>query len=235
MSEEQSKEEIQKTIIPNKQKELEEWDKKLRSGEALEIVKKDFLRANKLTCDPDVYVRKFAEILYPKYIINHEDGTKMTEAEKAIQLEAVMSFGVENDASIVDSIEDNNRGMAIKIRRELIKEHSCETYSEKMMVDMIVSSYMRNITAARKLKNALNRDTTSDILNKFTSVLSQEIDRAQRHFLTSLTSLKQIKSPNLSVNVKTNNAFFGQNQQVNTAEDNKLTPNKNNDEIIDQQ
>lgn len=235
MFKKQIQEEAQKTLIPSKQKELEEWNKKLLSGEAQKITKEVLMKNIYLPCDPEEYLRRVAKELHPKYRIKGEDTSKMTDAESALLKEAFITLGVENDSSILPSIEDDIRGMAIKIRRELIKEHSCETYSEKMMVDMMVSSYMRNITAARKLKNALNMDTTSDIVNKFVSVLSQEVDRAQRHFITSLTALKQIKSPNLSVNVKTNNAFFAQNQQVNTVEDSKTTPNKNPDEIINHQ
>lgn len=219
----------------SKKIKLEEWDKKLRSVEALKIVTEVFLKDAHVDCDPDDYLQKVGRVLHPKYIINNEDVSNMTESESKLLRDAVMSLAVENDVSLIQSVEEQYRGLAMKIRRELIKEHDCETYSEKMLVDMIVSSYIRNLTASRVLMEALTKGQTTDILNKFISVSSQETDRANRHYVTALATLKQMKSPNLSVNVKTNNAFFAQNQQINTVDENKVTPNKNSDEIIDQQ
>jgi len=45
--------------------------------------------------------------------------------------------------------------------------------------------------------------------------MSKEVDRANRHFLSALQTLKEIKQPELKVNIKTNAAFFGEKQEFN--------------------
>ena len=57
----------------------------------------------------------------------------------------------------------------------------------------------------------------SDILNGAYKVASQELDRANRHFINAVATLKQLKSPTMNIQVKATNAFVAQNQQVNTA------------------
>lgn len=235
ISKKQKKEVIKNNLVIEKKKKFEEWEEKLRNGEAFKSAKTLLMEGTYLPCDPDHYIRRFAKEIYQKYRIDDGDTSKITKEEYALIEEARMAFGIENDNSILSSIEKEYQGMAMSVRRELIKEYSCQTYSEKMLVDMVVSSYMRNITASRKLKNVLSLSETSDILNKFVSNVSQEIDRAQRHFITTLTTLKQMKSPSLSVNVKTNNAFFAQNQQINSIDEANQSPNKVTNENIEQQ
>lgn len=47
------------------------------------------------------------------------------------------------------------------------------------------------------------------------SILSKELDRANRHFLSAYQTLIYLKQPPLKVQVKTTNAFIAQAQQFN--------------------
>ena len=58
-------------------------------------------------------------------------------------------------------------------------------------------------------------------------MISKELDRANRQFITALTTLKQIKAPSLEINVKTKAAFVAQNQQLNVNPTDKNNLNKN--------
>ena len=51
---------------------------------------------------------------------------------------------------------------------------------------------------------------------KYLAMLSKQIDRANRQFLSALTTLKQLKTPSIEMNIKTNTAFVSQNQQINS-------------------
>ena len=57
--------------------------------------------------------------------------------------------------------------------------------------------------------------------------MSKHIDRANRQFITALTTLKQIKMPSLAISVKTKAAFVAQNQQLNVNPSNKNNLNEN--------
>jgi len=58
------------------------------------------------------------------------------------------------------------------------------------------------------------------------SVMSKQLDQANRQFITALTTLKQIKMPSLAISVKTKAAFVAQNQQLNINPINKDNTNK---------
>ena len=59
---------------------------------------------------------------------------------------------------------------------------------------------------------------TSNALNGLYAVISTELDRANRHFVTALATLRQIKSPTLEVNVRAQTAIIGQNLQLNSTQ-----------------
>jgi hypothetical protein len=61
-----------------------------------------------------------------------------------------------------------------------------------------------------------NADGVSSEINGYCAVMSKELDRANRHYLSALATLKQLKSPPFQIQVRTQNAFVAQNQQINT-------------------
>ena len=54
--------------------------------------------------------------------------------------------------------------------------------------------------------------------NGYYSLISKELDRAHRQYITTLTLLQQIKQPSIKVNVKTKNAYIAENQQINASD-----------------
>ena len=52
------------------------------------------------------------------------------------------------------------------------------------------------------------------ISNGFYKVASQELDRANRHYLASIQTLKAMKQSPMQDNIKTDTAIIGQNQLV---------------------
>lgn len=49
----------------------------------------------------------------------------------------------------------------------------------------------------------------------FLNFYSKEVDRSHRQFISAIETLKLMRQPSLRVNIKTNNAFVGENQQFN--------------------
>ena len=74
---------------------------------------------------------------------------------------------------------------------------------------------------------------TYPLLLKRIQIIGLELDRANRQFLTALQTLKQIKAPQLEVNVETKTAFVAQNQQFNVENNpaNKGKGEKQNENI----
>ncbi|MDD2890862.1 MAG: hypothetical protein PHE49_09545 [bacterium] len=208
---EQPKEQSKELTVDQRQK-LEDWQKKIKNGEAIKEAKNLMLEIGKAECDPDYNLNKIAEKIIPALRIKNEE---ISDEDRVMIRQAVTDLGFENDLSIMESVEDRYRGMMINLRRELIKEYDCKSYGEKALVDMAVSAYARNFTFNKRLLFLDKIKTADNEINGFITALGKEIDRANRHFITALEVLRQFKQPELKVNVKTNNAFISQNQQFN--------------------
>ena len=71
------------------------------------------------------------------------------------------------------------------------------------------------MSVSRVLNNSLTFDYFWNERNWFISIMSKELDRANRNYLTAMNNLLEIKRPQMNINVKTKNAYFWQNQQFN--------------------
>lgn len=202
------------SLTPSQQQELKEWDEKIKSGEAYKIAKGVIIRG-KATFDPESRIKDFAKNLLPKMWFTNE---KLTDEENEKNGELTMSYGIENGLSMMEAVEARYRGMMKNLRDGLVKEYNCITYSEKALVDLAINAYSRNLTLSKYLVNTAGMGQTSANLNNFLGIMSKDIDRANRHFITALETLKQLKQPELKVNIKTNTAFVSQNQQFNNSQ-----------------
>lgn len=106
------------------------------------------------------------------------------------------------------------QSFALDFSRNLQLEYVCKTPSEKSLAELIAFNYCRVLHTQSRIQNYLNLGKVSDIGTKYLDFLSRELDRANRHFLTALQTIKTMKQPNIEVNVKTQTTVIGQNQIV---------------------
>lgn len=140
-----------------------------------------------------------------------------SEGEKRELMErAVYTLGFENDYVMVETMDDKYRGLAVEMRRQLIKDFDCKTYAEKVLVDTIVSGYVRTLRCAQSFNNGTHDDFLSTYKNQHMAIMSKELDRAQRQLMAAYQILINLKRPPLKVQVKAKTAFIAQNQQLNT-------------------
>lgn len=177
--------------------------------------------------DPTLIMKELSENLLPRMKsgkANEEETKKTTE----IIAKALMVYGLETHYPIVETVNQSYRPLAIEFSRQLIKEFDCKTPSEKALAQIVVNAYLRVIDSSRRYNNCLAAaEYLSDERTRYLAVVSKHLDRANRQFITALTTLKQIKTPSLEINVKTKTAFVAQNQQLNISPPSKDNPNKN--------
>ncbi|MDD2807378.1 MAG: hypothetical protein PHW95_02580 [Patescibacteria group bacterium] len=203
---------INNQLSISQKKELEEWEKKIDSGEAYKIAENELMNNVSSNYDFQQGIRKFAEVIFPKLAIKRE---KLTKEEQEEFRNISLCCGLDNGFGIMGAVEVDNRGLIQTLRKKLIKEFDCKSYSEKALVDLAVNAYSRNLTFSTSLITSNKMGYTTQLLNNYLSIASKEIDRANRQFITALETLRQLKQPELKVNVKTKNAFIAQNQQFN--------------------
>ncbi len=117
--------------------------------------------------------------------------------------------------ALARAVMEELRPFAIEFSNQLIEEYNCKTPTEKALVETIAAAYVRILQSTRVITGQVRVDHCSPALNDHYRVASQELDRANRHFINAIATLKQLKSPAMTIQVKATNAFVAQNQQVN--------------------
>jgi hypothetical protein len=177
--------------------------------------------------DPQRIMKGLSEDLLPQ-IKSGKANKKIHEKTIEAVTKALMIYGLETHYPLAETVNKGYRPLAIEFGRQLIQEFDCKTPSEKALAQIVVNAYLRVIDNSRRYNNCLEAaQYISDKRTRYLAVSSKQLDRANRQFITALTTLKQIKTPSLEINVKTKMAFVAQNQQLNINPSNKDYPNKN--------
>ena len=147
------------------------------------------------------------------YLKNQKEFGPDTNAYKALTL-------LEFDKGILmmSVIPEKYRVFALEFSKNLQSEYQCKTQSEKSIAEMTSLNYVRILEIQDRINSYLSKGSADEIGIKFLSVMSKELDRAERHYISSLQLLRMLKLPPLQMNIKTNTAVVGQNQivQANT-------------------
>lgn len=152
------------------------------------------------------------------------DFTKDKNLQKLLR-NAGMILGLDNHHALIGAMKEDFRPLAIEFANTLAKEYDCKTPSEKALSQIVVNSYIRLLDDSRRYNDCSDTgEYLSEGRTKHLAMLSKQMDRANRQFLSALTTLKQMKSPPIQISVKTNTAFIAQNQQLN----NNPSPNEIN-------
>ena len=170
--------------------------------------------------DLDYNLAKFDEVMTKLVNGNEEEKKKANKEANEMKMKILFALEVETHFALMETFNDSYRGLAREFTNQIIKEHNCTTHTEKALAEVIANAFIRTIDNSRRLNNDLGEPGTSITENKtkYLSMLSIQNDRANRQFLNALSMLKQMKTPSIAMNIRTENAFVAQNQQINTNE-----------------
>ena len=166
----------------------------------------------------------------PKFLHGNEKEQK--EAREVLNTRVLeIMRALENDTHVVlmESFNHEYRGLAKEFSTNLIKDYDCNTYAEKALAEIITNAYIRILDNSRRLNNDIGGPglPINDIKTRYIAMISKQIDRASRQFITALTVLNQMKTPFIEVNIKAKTAFVSQNQQVNLTNNQDINQNEN--------
>jgi len=175
---------------------------------ALEDIEKN---KEKLKClstqyDPSLIEEKAAKEL----ITQGEEGVKPESALfKAITLNEF-----NNGYLMCSAIPEQYRTFAIDFCRKLQKEYECKSVSEKATCELAVINFIRTLEIQNRMNLRFSNGISYDIELRYLAILSKELDRANRHYLTAIQTLRMMKQAPPVVNIKAQTAIVGQNQVV---------------------
>lgn len=168
--------------------------------------------------DLDFALKELGSEILPKLL--HGNKTEEKDVRKTLsgKITTVM-MGLEADShwALKGAFPVQYWGMAKELASQVIKEYDCSTHAEKMLVEIMVNAFIRTIDASKELTEGriAPGGSITENRSKYLAVLSKEHDRANRQFLNSLMTLKQLKAPTIEMNIRTKNTFVAQNQQIN--------------------
>ena len=147
--------------------------------------------------------------------------TKRECGPETVLFRAMTLYEFEKGFLLASSLPSSFRVFALEFSLNLQKEYKCENQSEKSMAEIVALNFSRVLSIQDEISSYLRKGSITDIGVKYLAVMSKELDRAERHYLTSLQALKMLKMPPLEVSIRTQTAIVGQNQivQANTQND----------------
>jgi hypothetical protein len=112
------------------------------------------------------------------------------------------------------SLGKEYRTFAVQLSRDYQKQYKCDTVGKKSLAELSAINYCRILEAQNKLDAYMSKEAYGDLTVKIMAVLSKEIDRAQRHYLTSMQALELGLQQPLTVSIRTNTANIAGQQAI---------------------
>lgn len=165
-------------------------------------------------CDPRLILDKLGKIAESWRKGESESDEEKKEAYKQFK-KAMPIVALDTHYLAAESVSDRYRSFMIQFANDITQEYGCKTPSEKALAQTIAMSYGRILELSSAFNNSQHIEFLSSEKNGYYGMIAKELDRAHRQFTSSMLVLKQLKSPNLEVNIRAKTAFVAQNQQVN--------------------
>lgn len=176
---------------------------------------KDRIGGCKNQDDPDIVLKEADnELSKVKEGINQSVGVESNVFKSMTLLE------FDNGTLLATVVAVQYRTFGIDLMRNLQKEYNCQTPSEKATAELTALNYIRTLEIQNRINRYLAIGTLTDTGVRYLAIMSKELDRANRHYLTAVQVLKNMKQLPFQLTLKTNTAVIGQNQivQSNTNE-----------------
>ena len=184
--------------------------KKITTDVIEEKLKKDIYDLSRKTT-----LNKLADLL-EEYTKDENKENKQLEDKLWKQLKKTYSFSnFENHYFLVDTVDDKFGPFIADFTNQIIAEYECKTATEKSLAQLIAGAFTNVMHYSQKLKSLTSEEYLSHEKNGYYSLISKEIDRSHRQYTSALMTLKQLKSPTISVKVNAQAAFVATNQQFN--------------------
>lgn len=111
--------------------------------------------------------------------------------------------------------EATDRTAIAEYTDDIIKEYGCTGVSERSLCEVVALSYFSLMKTSREMNKHYDGTYYSNERSNMLSVLSKDLEKQNRMYLTSLQTLRTLKSPFWGMKIHTKNAFIGDNQQFN--------------------
>ncbi len=160
------------------------------------------------TYSPDTVLGK-AKAEVEKY---HKDNKYELSNVALVQAMSLREF--EMSVLMVTGLTEEMRTFAQKLSLDYQERYKCDDVTRKSLAELSAFNYCRILDTQKRIQSYLNGGSFTDIGVKYIAVLSKELDRAERHYLTSMQALEIGLQQPLSVSIRTNTANIANQQAI---------------------
>lgn len=154
---------------------------------------------------PQAILRSLAD-KKPELVEGKNALVENDDVVKALSLNE-FQLGTLLNTGFPDYIQTFSTDLSIKLQ----EEYECNTASEKATAHLAAQSYCRIFDLQKRITAYLEKGEVTSIGEKYLSLLSKDLDRAQRHYFNALQTLQLLRHPAINVTVRAQQANFGQN------------------------
>lgn len=148
-----------------------------------------------------------------KEINDFKEGRQEVNNRQNISL-AMSLYEFDNAGLLVTGVSEEYRTFVNDFSKKLQLENDCQKESEKSLAHITALNFVRIMQIQSRIKAYLSKGSVTDTGVQYLNVMSKELDRAERHYITSLNELRSIHVPKLNMSINTNTAVVGSNQMV---------------------
>lgn len=171
----------------------------------------------KATVDPLEILDKFKKSAEEFYAAGVQNDDKAHVAFSEALENAYPLMELESHYLIAESIDSSKyRTLVIDLANKLVDEYNCKTPSEILLSEAAALAYCRMLEFGKVLSRIHRIDSINNVKVSYYGLLSKEVDRANRQFVTAIQCLRNLRQPSINVSFNANNAFVAQNQQINS-------------------
>lgn len=122
---------------------------------------------------------------------------------------------LENLQLLTNVVSERYKAYTYDLVKSIEKDFKCKSTAERLMAHTVVNAYIRILEYSDLHRAILKEEKLGREKAQVYSTLGKEVDRAYKQFSSTIALFIQMKSKPINVRIKTQNALFGQNQQLN--------------------
>ena len=125
----------------------------------------------------------------------------------------------ESQFELMNAFIERQQPVVKEMALRTAEEYGCQTQLEKSLATTVAHAYMRYVDCSRRLKNELECENITSNRNRYIEIMSKQVDRAHRQYLSSIQSLKLLKAPAVNMKVNVDTAYMANQQQFNATKE----------------
>lgn len=161
-----------------------------------------------------------------------DDASRFLEKHEEDLSDYMKMHTLDTSCLVIEVCDKEYRTFLTHMKDQLMVEFDCKTAAEKSLVQLAVTAYYKYLRFSRYVNSRCEPEWLSHEKASFLKMYSMEADRGFRQYTSAIETLRSLKQPPIKMNVKAENAYMAQNQQVNfTSQDDAQTPNSEINEV----